>query len=177
MTINKLIFIHTYPRFLFWQISSIIYMFHNNAASILKVLKFLAHFMMTSSNGNIFRVTRPLWGEFVGEFPSQRPVTRSFDVLFDLRKRLSKQSWRWWFERPSCPLWRHCNVLRSSHTEIHANIIVIVTREPLTPTNFGVDAIHVFHGHAGKPNSPFSEKIHPFSAQTARSWQKNTRSR
>ena len=28
------------------------------------------------------------------EFPSQRPVTRSFDVFFDLRlnKRLSKQS-------------------------------------------------------------------------------------
>ena len=28
-----------------------------------------------------------------GEFPSQRPVTRSFDVFFDLRpnKRLSKQ--------------------------------------------------------------------------------------
>ena len=34
-----------------------------------------------------------------GEFPAQRPVTRSFDVLFDLRlnKRLSKQSWGWWF--------------------------------------------------------------------------------
>ena len=33
-----------------------------------------------------------------GEFPAQRPVTRSFDVFFDLRlnKRLSKQSWRWW---------------------------------------------------------------------------------
>ena len=30
-----------------------------------------------------------------GEFPAQRPVTRSFDVYFDLRlnKRLSKQSW------------------------------------------------------------------------------------
>ena len=30
-----------------------------------------------------------------GEFPAQRPVTRSFDVFFDLRlnKRLSKQ-WR-----------------------------------------------------------------------------------
>ena len=30
-----------------------------------------------------------------GEFPVQRPVTRSFDVFFDLRlnKRLSKQSW------------------------------------------------------------------------------------
>ena len=33
------------------------------------------------------------------EFPSQRPVTRSFDVFFDLRlnKRLSKQPWGWWF--------------------------------------------------------------------------------
>ena len=43
--------------------------------------------MMTSSNGNIFRVTGPLCGEFTGpgEFPAQRPVTRSFDVFFDLR--------------------------------------------------------------------------------------------
>ena len=46
-----------------------------------------------------------------GEFPAQRPVTRSFDVFFDLRlnKRLSKQSWGWWFETISRPLWRHCN--------------------------------------------------------------------
>ena len=69
--------------------------------------------MMTSSNGNIFRVTGPLCGEFTGpgEFPAQRPVTRSFDVYFDLRpnKRLSKQSWGWWFEKPSCSLWRHRN--------------------------------------------------------------------
>ena len=45
------------------------------------------------------------------EFPSQRPVTQSFDVFFDLRlnKRSSKQSWGWWFETLSCPLWRHCN--------------------------------------------------------------------
>ena len=45
-----------------------------------------------------------------GEFPAQRPVTRSFDVFFDLHqnKRLSKQSWGWWFET----LWRHCNVSR-----------------------------------------------------------------
>ena len=48
-----------------------------------------------------------------GEFPPQRPVTRSFDVFFDLRlnKRLSKQSRRRWFETPSHPLWRHCNDL------------------------------------------------------------------
>ena len=47
-----------------------------------------------------------------GEFPAQMPVTHSFDVFFDLRlnKRLSKQSWGWWFETPSRPLWRHCNV-------------------------------------------------------------------
>ena len=33
-----------------------------------------------------------------GEFPAQRPVTRSFDVFFDVRLigRLSKQPWGWW---------------------------------------------------------------------------------
>ena len=70
---------------------------------------------MTSSNGNIFRATGPLCGEFTGpgEFPAQRPVTRSFDIFFDLHpnKRLSKQWWGWWFETQSCPLWRHRNEL------------------------------------------------------------------
>ena len=69
--------------------------------------------MMTSPNGNISRVTGPLCGEFTspGEFPAQRPVTRSLDVFFDLRlnKRLSKQPWGWWFETPSWSLWRQCN--------------------------------------------------------------------
>ena len=42
---------------------------------------------------------------------AQRQVMQSFDVLYDLRlnKRLRKQSWGWWFETPSHPLWRHCN--------------------------------------------------------------------
>ena len=46
-----------------------------------------------------------------GEFPTQRPVTQSFDVFFDLRlnKRLCKQWWGWWFETLSRPLWRHRN--------------------------------------------------------------------
>ena len=46
-----------------------------------------------------------------GEFPAQRSVTRSFDVCLDLRlnKQLSKQSWGWWFETLSRPLWRHSN--------------------------------------------------------------------
>ena len=49
-----------------------------------------------------------------GEIPTQRPVARSFDVFFDLRlnKWLSKQSWGWWFETPSRPLWRHRNAKR-----------------------------------------------------------------
>ena len=56
-----------------------------------------------------------------GEFPTQRPVTRSYDVFFELRlnKRLSKQWWVCWFETPSCPLWRHCNMF------IHQRIIHI----------------------------------------------------
>ena len=45
----------------------------------------------------------------IGDFPTQRSVTRSFDVFFDLRpnERLSEQSWGWCFEMPSSPLWRH----------------------------------------------------------------------
>ena len=69
--------------------------------------------MMTSSNGNIFRVTGHLCREFTGEFPAQRPVTRSFHVFYDLRllhKPLSKQSWGWWFETLTRPSWRHCNL-------------------------------------------------------------------
>ena len=47
-----------------------------------------------------------------GEFPTQRPVTPSFEVFFDLRlnKWLSKQSIRRCFETPSRSLWRHCNM-------------------------------------------------------------------
>ena len=49
--------------------------------------------------------------QVTGEFPSQRPVTGSFDAFFDLclKKRLSKPSRRWWFEMPWWSLWRHCN--------------------------------------------------------------------
>ena len=46
-----------------------------------------------------------------GGFPTQRPVTWSFDVFFDLRlnKLLSKQLWGWWFETLLCPSWRRRN--------------------------------------------------------------------
>ena len=65
-----------------------------------------------------------------GEFPAQKPVTRSFDVFLDLRldKQLSKQSWGW-FETSSRSLWRHCNDhewiqsiwMQSTHTRTYAS--------------------------------------------------------
>ena len=108
-----------------------------------------------------------------GEFPAQRPVTRSFDVFFDLRlnKHLSKQSWDWWFQTPSCILWRHCNgcwalsqykdglfrygisitmIRRSGDRLIFIKRIPILTRQHLynyaVPRNF---FISIFEGVAG----------------------------
>ena len=51
-----------------------------------------------------------------GEFPAQRPVTRSFDVFFDLRlnKQLGKRR-GWGFVRQSRLLWRHCNAGQTYH--------------------------------------------------------------
>ena len=56
-----------------------------------------------------------------GGFPSQRLVTWSFHVFFDLclNKRLSKQSTRRWFKTPSHTLWRHCNEFRCFATYCH----------------------------------------------------------
>ena len=70
-----------------------------------------------------------------GEFPSQRPAARSFDVFFDLclNKQLSKQSRRWWFETPSRPLWRHCN--EASHR--------MVNRSPVAHTLSTIKQYHV----------------------------------
>ena len=64
-----------------------------------------------------------------GEFPSQRPVTRSFDMFFDLRlnNRLSKQSWGWWFETPARSLWRNCNVTRNLGENM-SNLLVSTVR-------------------------------------------------
>ena len=70
-----------------------------------------------------------------GEFPTQRPVTRSFDVFFDLRlnKRSSKQPWGWWFETPSWPLWRQCNGFIS---EALIELKIFESRSPITLISF-----------------------------------------
>ena len=59
------------------------------------------------------------WKYFPRYWPFVRrvPHTKTSDAELwcflwsGLNKRWSKQSWGWWFETPSRPLWRHCNVL------------------------------------------------------------------
>ena len=80
----------------------------------------------------------PLYWSFVrvtGGCPSQRPVTRSFDVFFDLRLNigLRKHSIRRWFETPSCSLWRRCNGswsvhIRRASTWLHRNAWKLMTQ-------------------------------------------------
>ena len=110
--------------------------------------------MMTSSNEIILRVTGPLCrnSPVTGEFPSQRPVTWSFDVFFDLlpNTKLSKQTWGWLFETPSRPLWRHCNALIN-------NLLV--------PNNFFLAAVisyaHKKHGvHIGLDGDDLDRVCH-----------------
>ena len=64
---------------------------------------------MTSSNGNLFRVTSPLWGGF----PHKGQWRGALTYFFYLRrnKRLSKQSSRRWSGTPYGSLWRQCNEL------------------------------------------------------------------
>ena len=82
--------------------------------------------MMTSSNGSISRVMALCAGNspVTGEFPSQRPVTRSVDVFCDLplNKRLR---WRQWFETTLLSSWRHCDV----DVAISTLVAVFVARE------------------------------------------------
>ena len=87
---------------------------------------------MTSSNENIFRVTGLLWGEFTGHrwIPLTKPVTRSFDVYFDLclNKRLPKQSRCLWFETPSRSSRRHCNETNQASVIWKIVSVVVVVR-------------------------------------------------
>ena len=70
--------------------------------------------IMTPSNGNIFRVSGPLWGESIGQrciSPHKGQWREALMFSFDrhLNKRLNKQSRRWWFETPSRSLLHHWN--------------------------------------------------------------------
>ena len=88
------------------------------------------HTWWRHQNGNIFRVTLPLCGNFTSPRWIKRSVTRSFDVFFDLslNKTLVKQSRRWWFETPSCSLWHHCYE--------HITSCYFVLTSPYAPNTF-----------------------------------------
>ena len=94
-------------------------------------------FMMTSSNSTFSALLALCAGNSLvtSEFPSQRTVSRSFDVFFDLRqnKRLNKQSWGWWFETPNDVKWRQmtgistvystdCSVLQQPNQHLHGSL-------------------------------------------------------
>ena len=103
---------HTFPAFNIWWLS--VLSFSSNWPFWAYEMSLISWILRkTSSNGNIFRVTGILRGEFTGHrwIPRTRPVTRSFDVFFDLRlnKRLSKQSRDRWSETPPRSLWRQSN--------------------------------------------------------------------
>ena len=69
--------------------------------------------MMTSSDGNIFRVTGLLCGEFTGH--RWIPHTKASDAelwCFLSTRQLSKQWRRWWYETLLRSSWRHCNERR-----------------------------------------------------------------
>ena len=85
----------------------------------------------------------------IGEFPAQRPVTRSFDVFFDLGldKRLSQQSPGWWFETPSRPLWCHCN-----------GVTKLTATPPCSLTN-----AHITCTHTHTPTIYFMSQNYDFS--------------
>ena len=67
--------------------------------------------MMTTSIGSIFRVTNLLCGEFIGRTKASEEELWCFLWSAPEKKRLSKQSWGWWFETPLRPLWLHCSRL------------------------------------------------------------------
>ena len=82
--------------------------------------------MTTSSNGNIFRVTGPLWGEFTGHrwIPLTKASYAELWCFFYLRlnKQLSKPSRHRLFEMQSRSLWRHCNDYGRSWKQSQCNM-------------------------------------------------------
>ena len=85
-----------------------------------KILAPKLKIMMTSSNGNLFRVIGHLCGEITGL--RWIPISKASDAelwcfLWSVPdKRLSKQSWGWWFETQSGLLWRHSNVMSINYS-------------------------------------------------------------
>ena len=77
------------------------------------------------------------------------PRTKASDAelwyFFDqrLNKRLSKQSWGWWFETLSCPLWHHCNEIVHKCRALSSDNHPALTR--ICVTSSGLDEWILIH--------------------------------
>ena len=92
--------------------------------------------MMTSSNANAFRVTGALCVDFTGHrwIPDTKVSDEElwcFRWFALISKRSNKQSWGWWFEMPSRPLWRNCNVIVCCCIIIMNHRTSFITRDQL----------------------------------------------
>ena len=85
-----------------------------------------------------------------GEFSSQRPMTRIFDVFYPhLNKRFSKQSRRRWLETQSRSLWRRCNEMEAQN---RACVVIncLTQAEPSLMSTAGYYApCHYYHFFLG----------------------------
>ena len=75
---------------------------HGHAITVLRM-------MMTSSHGNIFRVTGHLCGEFTGDRWIPRTKTSDAKLWYFLWSAPWINVCGWWFKTPMCSLWRHCS--------------------------------------------------------------------
>ena len=89
--------------------------------------------MMTSSNGNIFRVTGHLCGEFTG--PRWIPRTKASDAELWCFLWSAPEKTVEWFETLSHPLWRHCNGLHLHYVKSFHNIWLCKIVHPLSSTS------------------------------------------
>ena len=104
-----------YLQLHYWNLQHVGLSFCNTLSWLDKTELAKCQNMMTSSNRKILRVTGLLCGEFTGHrgILHTKATDAELWCFFDLcmNGRLIEQSWGWWFETPSCSLWRHFNVI------------------------------------------------------------------
>ena len=113
------------------------------------------------------------WRHFPRYWPFVRGIHRSpvnsphkgqwhralmFSLICVWNKRLNKQSWGWWFETPSCSLWRHRNettFLFQSRKRVFLLLapqeVVILTTSSIASNENFVNMTFSFQGYGGYP--------------------------
>ena len=113
------------------------------------------------------------WRHFPRYWPFVRGIHRSpvnsphkgqwhralmFSLICVWNKRLNKQSWGWWFETPSCSLWRHRNETTFLFQSRKRNFlllapqeVVILTTSSIASNENFVNMTFSFQGYGGYP--------------------------